>query len=66
MAELKLTLETFDSLDGPRWRLKGVNGEVLATSEAYSSRRACLDTAALLRELIDPEKMRVKIFGVRQ
>jgi uncharacterized protein YegP (UPF0339 family) len=28
-----------------RWRLVHRNGEILATSEAYSSATACLDTA---------------------
>lgn len=31
-----------------RWRLRHVNGNILATSEAYSSRTAAWDTASAL------------------
>lgn len=31
-------VEDFDSKDGPRWRIRARNGEVVATSEAYSSK----------------------------
>ena len=33
-----------------RWRLVAGNGEVLATSEAYCSKKSCLDTAKGLAE----------------
>lgn len=33
-----MTIETFESEDGPRWRLRARNAEILATSEAYSSK----------------------------
>lgn len=40
------TIEAFTDADGAwRWRLRHANGEILATSEAYSSRAAMIDTA---------------------
>ena len=33
-----MNVELFKGGDGWRWRLRGVNGEILATSEAYSSK----------------------------
>jgi len=33
-----------------RWRITASNGEILATSEAYSSRRNATDTAKMLAE----------------
>lgn len=42
-----------------RWRIVGGNGEVLATSEAYSSMTQCKDTARLLAKVTALEIVRV-------
>jgi hypothetical protein len=48
-------VEVFTGEDGPRWRIMAGNHEILSSSEAYSSRRATLDTAEpLARQLRVP------------
>ena len=44
----KYTVEAFNGADGPRWRIRHANGEILATSEAYSSFEKADQTAANL------------------
>lgn len=41
----KWRVECFDGADGPRWRIRAGNGEIIATSEAYSSKEARDKTA---------------------
>jgi len=41
-------VELFEGDDGWRWRMRGRNGEILATSEAYSSEAKARETASAL------------------
>ena len=43
-----MKIELFEGKDGWRWRLRAANGEILATSEAYSSKDAAEETAEIL------------------
>lgn len=53
----KWNVEKFDSADGPRFRIKGLNGEIVATSEAYSSVQARDESAQkLTRVRLVPSK----------
>lgn len=61
MAALRpLIIEPFDSEDGPRWRIVGGNGEVMATSEAYSSKGARDETVETLTAAIKQANFVVK------
>jgi uncharacterized protein YegP (UPF0339 family) len=50
----------FESADGPRWRIVSRNGEVIATSEAYSSLNARDDTIESLVTAIKKADFEVK------
>ncbi len=39
-------IEMWRSKDGWRWRIRHVNGNILASSEAYSTKKDCRDTVA--------------------
>jgi len=45
----KIYIVVFTDVSGRyRWRLVGKNSEILASSESYSSKQACLDTVELI------------------
>ena len=48
-----MNVETFEGKDGWRWRLVAVNGEILATSEAYASKDGAEDTAQMVEDALD-------------
>lgn len=55
---MKLIL--FEGVDGWRWRIQARNGEILATSEAYSSRAKAVKTAVRVSgcsswQLVEPK-----------
>ena len=43
-------VETYESVDGPRFRIKAKNGKIIAASEAYSSKAARTRTVNNLRK----------------
>jgi uncharacterized protein YegP (UPF0339 family) len=45
-------VELFHGKDGWRWHLVAANGEILATSEAYSSKDAANRTAQLVADAL--------------
>lgn len=48
---MKATIQLFKDVNGCwRWRLEASNGEILASSEAYSSKAMCRKTAVRLSE----------------
>lgn len=47
-----MNVELFKGGDGWRWRLRGVNGEILATSEAYSSKGKAESTAMMVHDTL--------------
>jgi len=46
-----MRIELFEGVDGWRWRLRADNGEILATSEAYSDKSAAVETVQSLHRL---------------
>lgn len=45
LSKPNMVMDVFVDKDGKyRWRLRGLNNEILASSEAYSSKSACMDT----------------------
>ena len=53
MAGIVKNVELFEGDDGWRWRMQGHNGEILASSEAYSSKSEARDTASLVAVQLD-------------
>lgn len=47
-----MKVELFYGQDGWRWRIRAQNGEILATSEAYSSKSKALETAEMLDQAL--------------
>ena len=45
-----MKVELFKGADGWRWRLRASNGEILATSEAYTDKRNAVETAKLVHD----------------
>jgi len=41
-------IETYDSKDGPRFRIKATNGRIIAHSEAYKSKSSMGRTIGIL------------------
>lgn len=58
-------IEIFESKDGWRYRVKGANGEILASSEAYTrevdAERGALDLAAEMRSWTEQMAKSVRI-----
>jgi uncharacterized protein YegP (UPF0339 family) len=50
-----MKIETFEGKDGWRWRIKGDNNEILATSEAYYSKSDAERTVKLIRAGINDD-----------
>jgi uncharacterized protein YegP (UPF0339 family) len=48
-------VELFKGKDGWRWHLVAANGEILATSEAYSSKDAARRTAGMVADALSVE-----------
>lgn len=42
--------EVYEAPDGHHWRLRAANGKVLASGEAFSSRKAALKSARLIAD----------------
>lgn len=43
-------IETYESKDGYRFRIKAINGQIIAHSEAYSSKRSMMRTVRILNK----------------
>ena len=43
-------IETYKSKDGPRFRIKSSNGRIIASSEAYASKRSMGRTISILKK----------------
>jgi len=53
MGGIVKNVEVFEGDDGWRWRMQGHNNEILASSEAYSSKSEARDTASLVAAQLD-------------
>ena len=56
-------IEIYKSKDGWRWRVKGKNGEIVASGEAYSSRSSALRGVTTLIEILNDEEVSVRFLA---
>jgi uncharacterized protein YegP (UPF0339 family) len=53
----RVRVELFQGKDGWRWHLVAANGEILASSEGYSSKQAAERTAKLVSDALAGAKV---------